>query len=200
MSDDEDTLSEAERGALRRWGGDWPVPAHLRDDTLHALRERRRFGPGPARGRRAAATLAWAAAAAALAFVAGLGVGGRGPATADLPPQRYMLLLYESDAYRAPIGESEQRQRVDEYVAWARGLSGEGRYVDGDELAPQGQRFGIEDGRLTPRPTSVDPEAGMLTGYFVVGAGSQGEAVALLRGCPHLVHGGTVEVRRIENH
>ena len=201
MNDERDDLTSAEREGMRRWGEDWQPPDDLRVRTVRALAEGNRPSTTPRPLRSTAATLAWVAAAAVVAFVLGFGVGER-RRTPDpsRPPQSFMLLLFESDAYRVAQGEDEQRKRVGEYIAWAQDISAGGRYVDGEELDQVGQRFGLEAGRLTHLPQAGDPQAGVLAGYFVVGAASANEAARLLDGCPHLKYGGTVEVRRIENH
>jgi len=198
MADEREDLEPGERDALRSWGAGWEPPAELREQTRAAVHERGLIGTRPAAGRRA--RWAWpavAAAAAALAFVLGIGLGRKPAAPAAPAGPLYMLLLYEDDAYRAPATPEDHRARVQEYSSWARRTAGSGRYVDGNELGSEGRwcRPGPDGLELTTPAT--DPERGTLSGYFVIGAKSLDEAIAVTRGCPHLHHGGTVEVRKI---
>ena len=198
MADEREELEAAEREALRSWGEGWEPPPSLREETRRTLRERGLIAGPRARRRTALAWSALAAAAAVVAFLLGLSLGRR-PAGAPHAAANglYMLLLYEDAAYRAPATSEDHRARVEEYGGWARATAGSGRYVDGNELAPEGRWC-----RPSPRGMEVaspvtDPARGTLAGYFVIGARSWDDAVAITRGCPHLRHGGTVEIRRI---
>jgi hypothetical protein len=199
---DERDESGVDREALRAWGEDWTPPPGLREKTHAAARERGLVGVRPSRR----GGLAWpaiAAAAAALAFTLGLGVGRRPAvpappaaapsATSDL----YMLLLYEDAGYGAPTTPEDHRARVQEYSGWARETAQGGRYVDGNELTNEGRWCRPSGDGIEVADPLVDPARGSLGGYFVIGAASLDEALAVTRGCPHLRHGGTVEVRRI---
>jgi len=200
MADERDDLDVAERDALRAWGADWEPPGELRESTRAELRERGLIGARAGSSRRAA--FAWpavAAAAAALAFVLGLGLGRRPEAPPAPAPtgELYMLLLYEDAAYRMPATPEDHRARVREYGDWARATAGSGRYVDGNELAPDGRWFRTGPDGLEVAAPATDLERGTLGGYFVIGARSLDDALEVTRGCPHLRHGGTVEIRKI---
>ena len=205
MSDERNDLSEHELQDLSRWGADWNAPASLKGETVRALERHGRLGRVvPLRRASRVQVAAWTATAAAFAFVVGLGVGGRRPQAiappAIAPPaERYMLLLYETPAYRGANTESEEKARVSEYGSWAHGLYSHGRYVDGDELAQSGARYHMSDGELATISPAHSGD-GVLAGYFVIGAKSQDEAVAVMRDCPHLKYGGEVELRRIATH
>ena len=196
MADEREDLEPGERDALRSWGAGWEPGAELREQTRAALHDRGLIGAR--RGRRAWVWPSVAAAAAALAFVLGLGLG-RKPAAPAAPPAgpQYILLLYEDDAYRAPANPEEHSARVQEYSDWARAMAGAGRHVDGNELGSEGRWCRPGPDGLELAMPATDPERGTLAGYFVIGARSLDEAIAVTRGCPHLRHGGTVEVRKI---
>jgi hypothetical protein len=196
----------AERAALERLRAGEP-PADLEDSVVAAIAARGLIGGGshaPARplpepqipkvpARRAWAWGALALAAALAAFYAGISVSDRGAgrpaggsgAARQSPTERYMLLLYEDAAYRAPATPEEQAARVAEYVGWAEDLRERGIDIEGEELAPEGG----PEGRL-----------GILSGYFLIAAPDADAAAAIARTSPHVRHGGTVVVRRIVEH
>ncbi len=181
--------SETERSAFAELPRSAPIPDGLEERVVVALtaagalsRERR-----PSRRRRTAA-LAAAAAIAVLAL--GFALGRRQASPALQSGDRYLLLLRETSAFR-PV--EPQSALVSEYSAWARGLARQGALELGEELA--------QDGALLSMPDAAGPvptEAGVVAGFFVVRADSYAAALALARSCPHLRHGGRIELRRIE--
>lgn len=195
--------NEAERAAIERLRAALP-PADLEESVVAALASGRAREPQTPRipARRAWAWGALALAASLAVFLAGISVSDRGashapagrapggPATSE----RYLLLLYEDDAYRAPATPEEQTARVAEYSAWADDLRERGIDVEGEELAPL-----AESEWLGGRESGVEA-AGTLTGYFLVAAPDAAAAVAIARTTPHLKHGGTVVVRRVVRH
>jgi hypothetical protein len=97
---------------------------------------------------------------------------------------RYVLLLYGAPTSSADI----EAARVAEYGAWAREEAARGRLENGEKLDNRalvlgGTAYGVE------QPS----------GFFIIRASSDLEAQAVASRCPHLRHGGTVIVRRIES-
>jgi hypothetical protein len=203
----------AEKAVLERLRAGGP-PADLEDSVLAALAGRGLVGGGshaPARpllepqspnvpARRAWAWGAFALAAALAAFYAGISVSDRGTgrATAD----RYILLLYEDAAYRAPATPEEQADRVAEYVRWIEDVRERGIDVEGEELAPSEESEWLDGrgGEVGAAQGAPGGPLGALAGYFLVAAPDADAAVAIARTTPHLRHGGTVVVRRIVEH
>jgi hypothetical protein len=174
-------------------------PADLEDRTVRALRERGLIAPESAPVRHAAWRYAAAMAAGLLLYGAGY-LTGRPPGVprgAGEEAANYMLLLRESDAMVAATrGAGDALVR--EYAAWAAAEAGRGRLTGGGKLdeAPRYLRRG-DGGEV--RPTShPDPGERHLSGYFLIAATGEDEALAIAAGCPHLGHGGTIELRRIE--
>jgi hypothetical protein len=214
--------SAAEAAALERLRAAGPPP-DLEESVVAALADEGLVGGGvgsaglgdaghPARvpSRRAWAWGGLALAASLAAFFAGIAISDRGagreealPETVGPPaPERWLLLLYEDAAYRAPATPEEHAARVAEYVAWAEGLREQGVVVDGEELAGpvesemlDGRRGAIETG-----PGAPSGPVGTVAGYFVVEVLDREAAIAIARTSPHLAHGGTVVVRRIVRH
>jgi hypothetical protein len=159
----------------------WPALAA----RLDGPRARRR-GPRPL------ATLgALVAAAGIVALLWTLTRGGATPEH-DVRP-RFVFVLHEPQALFAESDAVEVARAVDEYRRWAQGLGARGQLEAGEKLA---DREGFE---LFPgRAPVARGEGGGIGGFFVVRAADYEEALALARGCPHLAHGGWIEIRRIE--
>lgn len=182
---DEGPLDEAVLDGLRRRPE--PPPA-LEDRVVAALAAEGRLGSRAPARRRWLGQLA-ALAASGAAFVLGRASASGPPAAGD-GRARWMFLLYEDEGYAAPTAD-EAEARVQEYVAWARALARQARYVDGAELAP-GAAVVAPPGRAPRDPRSEGPQ---LAGYFVVGATDLADARQLAESCPHVRYGGSVVIR-----
>ena len=185
---EQDDLSPEEASALRDLAVGPEPPASLENAAVERLRAR---GLIDGRRRRGIPWLTAAAASIAL-FAAGLYLGSRRPeaptrstGAAALP--RYVLFLYDAPD-EAALSPAEMGQRVDEYRSWALGVREGGAVISGEKLGSQTFRLGAGPGAA----------AAILGGYFVVSAKDYETALAIARSCPHLKHGGTIEVRPIE--
>jgi hypothetical protein len=120
-------------------------------------------------------------------------------ATTSPPKQKYLLLLH-GPARPANAGpptaadSAAERAIVDEYRAWATSLANAGSLVTAEKLADQPLTMLIAD-REVQMPRNTPEELG---GFFLIQAADSAEAFRIARNCPHLRHGGTVQVRRIE--
>lgn len=220
MNEPPEEWTAAERAALERLRVGDP-PADLEDAVVAALAARGQLGgpaaarPSPAQtpgvpARRAWAWGALALAAALAAFFAGVSISDRGagrtPGGGAVPAAtaaRYLLLLYEDAAYRAPETPEEQAARVAEYGNWVTNLRERGVDIQGEELAPVGESAwldGRERGGVPAAAGAAAGELGILSGYFLVAAADPDAAMAIARTTPHLRHGGTVVIRRIVEH
>lgn len=189
-------LDPREAAALRALRRDAADSSDLEERTVERLRAEGLVGR-----RRTRPSLAWAAVVTG-AFLAGIAVGEWGPTgggSEDRLPEgpaaaggRYVLLLREGPSYRAAPTPEAERDRVAEYAGWARGLSSAGRFVDGEKLS-------MEERVAAPPEAGSADDAGPISGYFVIEAGSYEEAVRIARESPHVRHGGVVEVRPIED-
>lgn len=182
MRDDE---RQSPLGDLRR---EVPPPAGLESDLA-----RRLLAAGFARTPRPPRPR-WLGAAAAVAamavLVAGVALGRRLLTPPVASGARYALLLYDPATFDTSVPES---QLVEEYKGWAESL---GNQLDGGEKL-------AADEVLLPGPGAATPaqpagSRGVFGGYFIVRAQSLDAAMAIARSCPHLRHGGTIAVRRIE--
>ena len=182
MSDDWDEDPDLGRalGALPR---EISIPGDLEERTVAALRRAGLLRPQPA-------SLAfWARRLVAAAILLGSGYLSGAWATRHEARggPRYLLLLREDVSERTPV--TFEAPLVEEYRQWAVKLRGERRLVLGEELEPEAS--------LLPRPSAEGPPA-EITGFFIITAADDEEARAIAETCPHLRHGGRIEIRRIQ--
>lgn len=187
MSETDEDLTPAEGESLAALRRDLQPSDALEREVLGKLKslglvEER--GQAPLRWLRPVLLLA----AAAGLFVAGLLAGGRSfraetPST-SLP--RYVLFLEGSGPEPPP---PEEARRVQAYKQWARRIAGEGHLISGEKLSAQATRLG-----------GGSPAAGgeSVQGYFVIAAADDAQALAIARGCPHLLYGGWIVLRQID--
>lgn len=115
---------------------------------------------------------------------------------------QYMVLLYDSaDVVEAwsRMSAEEQQQGIQQYIEWSDRAAALGRLVGGEKLADgtgrvlrgTAPKLSVTDG-----PFSETKE--IVGGYLLLQAADYDEAAETLRDHPHLLHGGTIEVREIE--
>ena len=115
------------------------------------------------------------------------------------PKEKYILLLHgpararPTTAAAAAADSATERALVAEYAAWAGQLAAQGSLLAGEKLADEPLTVLASNGVVdVPRFTADE-----LGGFFIIQADSA-EAYRIARDCPHLKHGGTVQLRRID--
>jgi len=157
------------------------------------------------------AMLTLGAVAASLALGVVLGKRATGVATQPVLPEapavattvpkaKYVLLLHgpartpAATAQQAAADSAAESVLVAEYSAWAGKLAASGALVAGEKLADEPiTRLATSGASEMPRYTADE-----VGGFFIIQAADSAEAFRIARDCPHLKHGGTVQVRRIE--
>jgi hypothetical protein len=189
----------SERAGLAGLPRELSPPAGLEDRVVRALVERG-FLRSPWRRRRVLLRAASGLAAGVLLFAGGWLTGRREVARPSTTGSgRYMLLLREDAGFEVPPGGNAELVR--EYRRWARDLERAGKLDGGEELGSGGWLL-AGDGR--PRDLSglgIAPgrdAAQRIGGYFIIRAADAAQALGIARGCPHLRHGGRIEVRPIQ--
>lgn len=111
------------------------------------------------------------------------------------PPDRdlYALLLYEDSGFDSS-GPEHLPERVAESTRWMQDLQQQGRYATGERLGPDGEL--LHGSQILGQ--AATGAWGTLAGFFLVEAPNPETALAIASSCPHLGHGGTIEVRHIE--
>ncbi len=133
-----------------------------------------------ARQLRLATALGLAFALGSLASWAVLRKGDEAPLVAETGD--YFLLLYGNP--ERP--EENGAQRAKEYAQWATNARHDGRTIDGERLSSQRAML----------PETGDPTAAtQLQGFFRFTASDFRSAMDFAKSCPHLSHGGRLELR-----
>ncbi len=173
MNHDEESAEERLVDDLRRLPKERAV-SELQIEALAA-----RLTPAR-RQRRRIVEIALAASLAAIAFLSGrMTAGGEAPSTSE---PNYVLLVH--DDLPAPPDAATLHA---EYAAWASDLATRGRLAGGEELSDAPILVAAEGARTASR----------VGGYFLLTARDEAEALAIARDCPHLRHGGTLELRKV---
>ncbi len=178
-----------------------PQPSDdLESRTVRTLRERGLIAPGSSPAWTVYLKVAAALVAAVSLYSAGF-MSQRileAPRAAGMAAPGYMLLLWESDAMLAET-EAAGKVIVQEYTAWAARQAEQGRLLGGEQLGNESRFVRRDEDNLVQEATLQVAEEQNLTGYFLITASGQDEALEIAANCPHLEHGGTIEIRRIEH-
>jgi len=106
----------------------------------------------------------------------------------------YMLLFVGMDWHKGL--SPEQTQKVsEEWMAWFKGLTEEGKAVAGHPLGFEGKVVSGKNRTVTDGPFAEAKEA--IGGYFMLDVATLDEAVEIARQCPGLPYGVKVEVRPV---
>ncbi len=107
----------------------------------------------------------------------------------------YMLIFRGNDWHKG-LSPEEMQQVSDQWMAWFRRLTEEGKAIAGNPLEPKGKVVSGTYGRVVADgPFAESKEA--VGGYFLLKVNSLDEAVAIAQQCPGLPYGAKVEVRPV---
>jgi len=123
------------------------------------------------------------------------------PLLATKPPvgDEYLLLLYSNIDDEAALSIEENQARVAEYARWAQELGRQGQLVAAEELDTRDARTMQRSGdELRVAAVAANAPGQAVAGFFHIRAESPEQAAKVAAQCPHLKHGGRVEVRRIQ--
>src|ERR1700674_1453850 len=197
----EEPLGPIERAALASLPRQRQPPADLEERVVRSLAARGYLRP-EWRMRPALIRAAAALAAAALLFAGGVLTGRRETAPAAAAAGgRYILLLRADRTFKTPPGG--HGALVEEYRSWARATRRAGAMEAGEELAGRGWLLAGagQEIDLAAADTAAPPPPGAgarIGGYFVIHAANAAQALQIARSCPHLRHGGWIELRPIK--
>jgi len=172
-------------------------PLALEERVVTTLRQRGMLKAPNVQPWPVAMKVAASIAACIVLLAVGFLLGRQRPSVAPNEQPTYVLLLRENNSFREG-NQAEEPKLVAEYKAWAVSVAHSGVVIHGQKLTDEVQvlKKGNPDPILLGQTT--DPELGTVAGFFVVDANSLEQALKIARGCPHLKHGGTIEVRKID--
>lgn len=98
--------------------------------------------------------------------------------------QEFILLMKGDDSKE--ISPEEMQQRMQDYMAWMKKMSGTGNYIAGQPLMPTGKHIIDQDTVLTDGPF-LEPKE-IIGGYIILRANDIEEATKLAKTCPLLHH------------
>jgi hypothetical protein len=109
----------------------------------------------------------------------------------------YMLIFRGNEWYKG-LSPEEMQKVSDQWMAWFKGLTEQGRAIAGNPLEPKGKIVSGANARVVDGPFAESKEA--IGGYFLLKVNDMDEAVAIAKDCPGLPYGAKVEVRPVMNH
>lgn len=107
------------------------------------------------------------------------------PAIAGEMNSQYLLLLREDSTFNASEGDIPRL--IKEYTNWSTALKQEKKLVSAEKLSEEMVLLG-----------NSSPSSSVISGYFLIIAGTLDEAERIANSHPHLRYNGSIEVRPIE--
>ena len=201
MKETEDQLTPQERGAFAALPAEQTPPAFLEQEIVNQLKFAGLIRSNSGRWLWLSKP-PYAVGLSLACLILGVAVGlwwgvKRASGTTDQPPAQFMLML--RTAANEPADRSpEELQRVEEYSAWARKIGQAGFLVDGEKLTNETKVVELTNGKTIVSGDQIDSHEKPIGGYFLIRANDYQQAIRIAEECPHLKHGGTIEIRRID--
>ena len=107
----------------------------------------------------------------------------------------FLMLFRGGNEGMAKLSPEAMQQHLKEWGQWIEQLSQQGKFKNGDPLAPEGRVVTSPTRPITDGPYAEAKD--LVGGYVVVAAETLDEATELAMGCPIYKTGGTTEVRPI---
>lgn len=106
------------------------------------------------------------------------------------------LLIFRGNDWHQGLSPEQMQNISDQWMAWFKGLTDEGRAIAGNPLEPRGKIVSGTRGRVVvDGPFAESKEA--VGGYFLLQVSGMDEAVAIAQQCPGLPYGARIEVRPV---
>src|SRR6187399_1355835 len=109
--------------------------------------------------------------------------------------QNGYMLLFRGNDWLKNLSSEEKQKVTDQWMAWFRRLTEEGKAIAGNPLEREGKIVSGKNRVVSDGPFAESKEA--IGGYFLLTVRSMDEAVAIAQQCPGLPYGIRVEVRPI---
>ena len=184
-----DELTPEERAAFEALAKEKQPPAYLEDQVVAALQKEDLIKTTTTMN--VYLRYAMGIAASVLLFFTGNLVGRQAGGDAEINPLYGYMMILKEDARFQP---GDPQAMFEEYAAWMEGLYNKGIKINGQELQPNALNVSQE----TVEPLKPDADS-RVTGYFLIEAKSEAEALAVVKDNPHLKYGGTIELKAFMN-
>ena len=109
--------------------------------------------------------------------------------------QNGYMLLFRGNDLRKGCSLEELQKITDNWMAWFKRLTEEGKAVAGNPLEREGKIVSGKDAIVSDGPFVESKET--VGGYFLLDVATLDEAIAIAKECPGLPHGVRVEVRPV---
>jgi hypothetical protein len=109
--------------------------------------------------------------------------------------QNGYMLLFRGNDLRKGLSPEELQKVTDNWMAWFKRLTEEGKAVAGNPLEREGKIVSGKDRIVSDGPFAESKEA--IGGYFLLDVPTLDEALAIAKECPGLPYGIRVEVRPV---
>src|SRR4029077_13778904 len=109
--------------------------------------------------------------------------------------QNGYMLLFRGNDWLMSLSPEEKQKVTDQWMAWFRRLTDQGKAVAGNPLEREGKIVSGKNRVVSDGPFAESKEA--IGGYFLLDVASMDEAVAIAQECPGLPYGARVEVRPV---
>jgi hypothetical protein len=109
--------------------------------------------------------------------------------------QNGYMLLFRGTELRKSLSPEEMQKVSEDWMAWFRRLTEQGKAVAGNPLEREGKIVSGKERVVSDGPFAESKEA--IGGYFLLDVATMNEALAIAKECPGLPYGIRVEVRPI---
>lgn len=107
--------------------------------------------------------------------------------------KEFMLLLSGEVQHDDSLSIEEKQAEMQKYLNWLNELQAKGIVKGGQPLGDNGRVLKNLKGVITDGPFLETKEA--IGGYFIITAENLDAATEIAKTCPHLLMGGTIEIR-----
>jgi hypothetical protein len=109
--------------------------------------------------------------------------------------QNGYMLLFRGTELRKSLSPEEMQKVSEQWMAWFKRLTDEGKAVAGNPLEREGKVVSGKERTVSDGPFAESKEA--IGGYFLLDVATMNEALAIAKECPGLPYGIRVEVRPV---
>src|SRR5216117_2433377 len=109
--------------------------------------------------------------------------------------QNGYMLLFRGNDWTKSLSPEEKQKVTDQWMAWFRRLTDQGKAIAGNPLEPKGKIVSGKNRIVSDGPFAESKET--IGGYFLLQVNTLDEAVTIAQQCPGLLYGIRVEVRPV---